>query len=178
LEEQVFETTKSALGNLVGWLKARDCPIVGLDGQFTEHHALLIRLSLSLHDELEREIAALDEAILQASEPFATQVSLLSTIPGVRHKSAVQIIAEIGPDVSRFGSAKRLSSWAAVCPGNRESCGQGFDIHISERAPLLRDHDADESFGAREINRCQQGARPVTRMSKSATRRSLHARNN
>lgn len=46
LEEQVFETTKSALGNLVGWLKARDCPIVGRDGQFTGRHALLIRLSL------------------------------------------------------------------------------------------------------------------------------------
>ena len=41
-----------------------------------------------------------------------------------RMVSARDIVAEIGTDMSRFGTPKRLSSWAAVCPGNRESAGK------------------------------------------------------
>jgi transposase len=34
------------------------------------------------------------------------------------------ILVEIGNDMSRFGSADRLASWAALCPGNNESAGK------------------------------------------------------
>ena len=34
------------------------------------------------------------------------------------------ITAEIGTERRRFGSAKRLSSWAGVSPGNNESAGK------------------------------------------------------
>ena len=37
---------------------------------------------------------------------------------------AWQILAEIGTDMSRFGSAARLSAWAGVSPGNNESAGK------------------------------------------------------
>jgi transposase len=33
-------------------------------------------------------------------------------------------MAEIGPDMSRFGSAKHLASGAGLCPGNRKSGGK------------------------------------------------------
>jgi transposase len=34
------------------------------------------------------------------------------------------IIAEIGVDMDRFGSASRLAAWAGLCPGNNESSGK------------------------------------------------------
>jgi len=37
---------------------------------------------------------------------------------------AAAIIAEIGGDMSVFGTAARLSAWAGVCPGNHESAGK------------------------------------------------------
>jgi transposase len=36
------------------------------------------------------------------------------------------IIAEVGTDMQRFGSAAQLASWAKVCPGNNESAGKRY----------------------------------------------------
>jgi transposase len=46
------------------------------------------------------------------------------TIPGVSRRTAEVIVAEIGPDMSRFPTAAHLASWAGVCPGNHESAGK------------------------------------------------------
>ena len=66
----------------------------------------------------------LDEQIRQATEPFAPQLEQLQSIPGIKAITARDIIAEIGADMRRFGSATRLSSWAGVSPGNNESAGK------------------------------------------------------
>jgi transposase len=48
----------------------------------------------------------------------------LTSIPGVEATAARAILAEIGTDMSRFGSDTRLASWAGVCPGNHASAGK------------------------------------------------------
>ena len=73
---------------------------------------------------LERQIAALAEQIRQATAPFAPQLEQLQSIPGIKSITARDIIAEIGADMRRFGSAKRLSSWAGMAPGNHDSAGK------------------------------------------------------
>ena len=57
-------------------------------------------------------------------QPFASQQSRLTQIPGVEDLTAASIIAEIGTDMAVFGSARRLAAWAGVCPGNHESTGR------------------------------------------------------
>ena len=56
--------------------------------------------------------------------PFAAQRVLLTTIPGVDELAAAAIIAEIGVDMTVFGTAQRLAAWAGVCPANHESAGK------------------------------------------------------
>ena len=73
---------------------------------------------------LEWQIADLDEQIRQATEPFAPQLEQRQSLPGVKAITARDIIAEIGPEMRRFGSATRLSSWAGLSPGNNESAGK------------------------------------------------------
>ena len=51
-------------------------------------------------------------------------IERLDTIPGIDQVTAWTIVAEIGPDVSVFADAGHLASWAALCPGIRESGGK------------------------------------------------------
>ena len=97
---------------------------LALTGQFTTHHGRLIQGELELMELLERQIAELDEQIRQATEPFAAQLAQLQSLPGVQAITARDIVAEIGTDMSRFGSATRLASWAGIAPGNNESAGK------------------------------------------------------
>src|SRR6185312_15527616 len=71
----------------------------------------------------------LDERIEQVLAPFAQQLRLLRTIPGIGERAAQVLISELGVDMSRFPTAAHLASWAGLCPGNNESAGR----HMSGR---------------------------------------------
>jgi len=55
---------------------------------------------------------------------FPDAVGLLCTIPGIGQRTAENVLAEIGDDMSRFPTAGHLASWAGVCPGNNKSAGK------------------------------------------------------
>lgn len=97
---------------------------LALHGQFTAHHARLMALALEVVDLMNRQIAELDQQIEELIAPLSPQIEQLSSIPGVGATAARAILAEIGTDMSRFGSDARLASWAGVCPGNTESAGK------------------------------------------------------
>lgn len=52
-----------------------------------------------------------------------TGVDLLA-VPGINHVSALQIIGEIGLDMTQWKSAKQFASWLGLCPGNKVSGGK------------------------------------------------------
>src|SRR5215218_342062 len=96
-----------------------------LAGRFrTDHHGLLVAQILAHIDYLDEAIALLSERIEQVIAPFAEQVALLDTIPGIDRRAAQVILAEIGPDMGQFPTAAHLASWAGVCPDNNESAGK------------------------------------------------------
>src|SRR5215216_4063036 len=78
----------------------------------------------ALIDYLDETIAVLSARIQQVIAPFAEQVALLDTIPGIDRRAAEVIVAEIVPDMGQFPTAAHLASWAGVCPGNNESAGK------------------------------------------------------
>ena len=93
-------------------------------GRFGDHHALLARMHTDHIDHLTRMIEGLDIRIGQVTDPFAGQLRLLRSIPGIGERAAQVIISEIGVDMSRFPTAAHLASWAGLCPGNNESAGK------------------------------------------------------
>jgi transposase len=98
--------------------------VQALTGNFGAHHAFLCRLHLERIDQLSTAIGELSTRIEEQMRPFAHQLELLATIPGVGQATAEVIIAETGADMSRFRTAANLTSWAGVCPGHHESAGK------------------------------------------------------
>jgi hypothetical protein len=48
----------------------------------------------------------------------------LTRIEGVDVGTALKVIAEVGPDLSRFKTAKQFASWLSLCPGTKISGGK------------------------------------------------------
>jgi transposase len=95
-----------------------------LEGHFDVHHAQLARSILDRIDRVEDAMAQLDAAIEAACGPWAHQVDLLQTIPGVGPKVAHVFIAEADGNMSTFPTAAHLASWAGVAPAIYESAGR------------------------------------------------------
>lgn len=124
--EVLAELAKGKLRNKIPDLQR------ALRGRFSDHHALLVGMSLDHIDHLEATMARLDDQIdglfaantNEAGIPFERARDHLDTIPGVAKRTAEGILAEIGVDMSRFPSAAHLASWAGVAPGNNITGGK------------------------------------------------------
>lgn len=97
---------------------------LALEGRVQEHHRFLLGLQIRRLEQMEADIGLLEARVREKLGPFREQVELLTTIPGVGELVAAAIIAEIGVDMSVFGTAARLAAWAGVCPANHESAGK------------------------------------------------------
>lgn len=95
-----------------------------LHGYVTPHHRTLLAMLLNRIDELERDISYLEADIRQRLAPHQDVVERLSEIPGFGEVTAWTVIAELGLDMSVFGTPKRAASWCGLCPGNRKSAGK------------------------------------------------------
>jgi transposase len=95
-----------------------------LEGRFSKHHAMLVSHLLAHVDYLDETIDNLSAEIEERLHPFERELELLETIPGVGRITAEVMLAELGPDMSRFPSDRHAASWAAICPGHDESAGK------------------------------------------------------
>jgi transposase len=109
-----------------------------LEGRITEHHRFMIRQWLEMLDFVDGKIALLDQQIVEQSRPFEAVLQTWMQVPGLRRVNAFSLLAEIGADMSQFPTAAHLASWAAVCPGNRESAGKQSSGKIRPGNPWLR----------------------------------------
>jgi transposase len=109
-----------------------------LTGRMSAHQRFLIAQHLAHIDALEEQIAVVGEEIAERMRPFEAELVLLDSIPGIGRWSAEVILAEIGPDMSRFPTAGHLASWAGMCPGHDESGGKRRSGRTRKGSPWLR----------------------------------------
>jgi transposase len=130
----------AALADLaVGQLR-RKLPLLeqALTGRMSAHQRFLLAQHLAHIDALDEQIATLSGEIAERMVPFAAEVALLDSIPGIGRWSAEVILAEIGPDMSRFPTPGHLASWAGMCPGHDESAGKRRSGKTRKGSPWLR----------------------------------------
>ena len=120
------ETDPRALAELAkGQLRKKRAALEqALHGRVRAHHRLLLRELLAHIDYLDGAIARVSAEIAARLEPFAAELELLCSIAGVKRRVAEVLLAELGTDMGVWPSARHLCSWAALCPGNRESAGR------------------------------------------------------
>jgi transposase len=109
-----------------------------LEGKLEEHHRFLLRLQLDRLEAAEKDLAVLEHRLQEKLKPYEAQLTLLDEIPGVDWTLAAVIIAEMGVDMSVFGSVSQLASWAGVCPGNNESAGKRKSSRIPKGNVYLK----------------------------------------
>ena len=123
-----------------------------LEGRFDTVHALLIGAILTHLDFLDEQIQRLSDAIEERLAPFVGAVELLCSIPGVQRRTAEVILAEIGPDMRVFPSARHLASWAGQCPGNDRSAGKQRSGRTRKGSKWLNDALKDAAMAATRSN--------------------------
>ena len=95
-----------------------------LTGCIDDHHRFLLRQWLELLGVIEGKIAEFDQQIDQKVTPYQEAVTTWMAIPGIDRVAACCLVAELGANMDQFPTARNLSSWAGVCPGNNESAGK------------------------------------------------------
>jgi transposase len=111
---------------------------LALQGTFTDHRRRLLGRLLEQMNTLEQRIAELTSEIEGRVARYEDALQRIDTIPGFDRISAWTVLAEIGTDMSVFHDARHLASWAAVCPGLRESGGKRMSGRTRKGNPYLR----------------------------------------
>ena len=109
-----------------------------VQGPLTPCALTVLRQLLRRFDDLTRDISDLDVEIRQRIHPMDAEVHRLSAIPGFDDVTAAAVLAETGPDMSVFPSAKHLSSWAGLSPGSEESAGKPKNVPTRKGNKYLR----------------------------------------
>lgn len=124
-----------------------------LQGNWREEHLFALAQALALYDAYQQRLEACDRqlekmltALQRHSDPvpkgrrrsraknaprFDVRQALyalcgvdLTTVDGIDVTTALKVLSEIGPDLSRFKSAKHFCSWLGLCPGTKVSGGK------------------------------------------------------
>ena len=131
------------IAQLAKGLAKRKIPalVAALEGhQMSDHHRTMIRYSVAHMQFIEEQIEDIDREIAAKIQQAGREQAWanLQTLPGVQQRSAANILAETRTDMSQFPSARHLSSWAGVCPGNHRSADQNRSSRTTGGNPWLR----------------------------------------
>lgn len=111
-----------------------------VDGAVSPEQAIKLRQCLDHIDELEKHKAEMEREILRVSDPYLDALELIRTVPGLDKNpfTAIQILSEIGGDMSVFPTDKHLVSWAGCCPRNDQSNFKIKSTRISRAGSYLK----------------------------------------
>ena len=91
---------------------------LALDGHLLPHHRFLLGEMLNELSHIEGSIARLEAEIELQMKPFEKALQAWMSLPGIKHRVAWTLVAEIGPDVQAFPSPDdQLPVGAVPSPG-------------------------------------------------------------
>lgn len=111
---------------------------LALDGDLTGSHKFVLREIMSHIEALEATVGRFEAELLAGLTDCEWALRLLETIPGIDRVGAAMLLVEIGVEMSVFGDAAHLASWAGLCPGSNESAGKQKSGKTRKGNPWVR----------------------------------------
>ncbi|MGH9457212.1 MAG: IS110 family transposase [Thermoanaerobaculia bacterium] len=93
-------------------------------GRLTRDEARLLDLQLQVVESLEQRLADVDDALRRAVAPHEPLLAHLQTVPGIGRTSAIEILAEIGTDMTPWPNEDHFVAWAGLAPGNSQTANK------------------------------------------------------
>jgi|tagenome__1003787_1003787.scaffolds.fasta_scaffold20823650_1 transposase len=104
----------------------------------SEQTQQLIGIQLDQIKRLTTTIEEVEAKIRAKAEPHRAVIERLDQIPGVNQLAAIDIIAEIGTDMSPWKTHRQIAAMAGVCPGNYISAGKRLKNRSRQGNPYLK----------------------------------------
>lgn len=97
---------------------------LALDCTLRPHHRVMLADQLARLDALAAEIEKYEGMLEDRVSAYEKWLGLLCTIPGVQRAAAIEIFAEIGPDLASFPEPENFAAWAGTAPGMSKTAGK------------------------------------------------------
>jgi transposase len=154
------KTDPTALADLAkGSLVRKQAELrAALHGSVGSHQRLVLGSHLRHLDFMAAELTRLNTEIAERLQEHEALITRLDAVPGVGRRVAEMVLAELGPDMSRFPTAAHLASWAGLCPGNHESAGKRLSGRTRKGDPWLRAVLVEAAWGAAHTRSSYLGA--------------------
>lgn len=132
-----------------GRLKSKHEQLVeSLEGRLNQDDRWVMKELWEQMEYLEEEIARYDDQIKEKMSAYEESLQRLMTIDLIERRSAENILAEIGPEMSYFPTDDNLVSWAGLCPGSDESAKKNRSGKTPKGNQWLRRALVEPSWGA------------------------------
>jgi transposase len=130
--EQIAELARGKLRQKIPDLR------LAFDVLVEEHHRILLRDLLERLAQTARDIARYEDLLETYVAPYEKNLALLCTIDGIQRRAAIEIFAEVGPDLADFPSDANFAAWTGTCPGKNESAGKSKSARRRRGNPYLQ----------------------------------------
>jgi transposase len=107
-------------------------------GSISEHTQHLIALQMEQMNRLESTIAEAELKIEKKVEPYAEILARIDGMPGIDLRTAIDVLAETGIDMSVWETHRQIAAMAGLCPGNYISAGKRLKNRSRQGNPYLK----------------------------------------
>ncbi len=132
----------------------------------SQHQIDRIRIVQEHMDILNQYIDRVHALMENLATPYAPYIESLCQIPGVDRNSAIQIIAEIGIDMSCWKNHHQLTAWAGLTPSRNESGGKKYSVKITKAGVYIKPCLVQVAHAAVKDKHCDYYAKKYDKISK------------